>query len=106
MQSTLLPYIVCESRCVIWHVPAVCFNGLYAMFVPAFFVCSDGEVLPHSWVCDGFEDCMDGSDEAASKYCNGEGCLVTIGLGCDLDLEFSWSNMEFTLSRPKMVRLP
>ena len=76
------------------------------MFVPAFFVCSDGEVLPHSWVCDGFEDCMDGSDEAASKYCNGEGCLVTIGLGCVLDLEFSWSNMEFTLSRPKMVRLP
>ena len=33
---------------------------------------------------------------------------VTIGfdLGCDLDLEFSRSNMESTISQPKMVRLP
>ena len=33
---------------------------------------------------------------------------MTIGfdLGCDLDLEFSRSDVEFTISRPKMVRLP
>ena len=32
---------------------------------------------------------------------------VTIGfdLGCDLDLEFSRSNMELVISQPKMVRL-
>ena len=31
---------------------------------------------------------------------------IRIDLGCDLDLEFSRSNMEFTISWPKMVRLP
>lgn len=27
------------------------------------FVCGDGEMIPDSWVCDGFDDCQDASDE-------------------------------------------
>ena len=39
---------------------------------------------------------------------NSKASNVTAGLdlGCDLDLEFSRSNLESAISRPKMVRLP
>ena len=31
---------------------------------------------------------------------------IRFNLGCDLDLEFSRSNMKFAISQPKVVRLP
>ena len=43
-----------------------------ACYFQLVFVCSDGEVLPQSWVCDGFEDCLDGHDETASEHCDGK----------------------------------
>ena len=30
------------------------------------YTCTNGEVVPSDWVNDGFEDCMDGSDEGTS----------------------------------------
>ena len=27
------------------------------------FVCANGEVVAESWICDGWDDCSDGSDE-------------------------------------------
>ena len=32
--------------------------------------------------------------------------LILVHFHCDLDLEFSRSNMEFSISQPKMIRLP
>lgn len=28
------------------------------------YVCSDGELIPHRWLCDTFVDCQDGADES------------------------------------------
>ena len=38
------------------------------------FDCGDGETVPMSWVCDGEDDCADGSDEA--------GCVIDMFV-CD-----------------------
>lgn len=33
------------------------------------FLCDNGRCIPTSWLCDQYEDCLDGSDEPGKPYC-------------------------------------
>ena len=46
------------------HVAILCNNEVE-------FKCNDNRCIPKSWMCDGDEDCADGSDEVEST-CSGK----------------------------------
>ena len=41
----------------------LCFNFLYSQCEDGEFECHEGACVPSQWVCDGWPDCEDGSDE-------------------------------------------
>ena len=42
----------------------------YCQFPACEYECPDGECIPASWECDGFNDCSDSSDEANCSKLN------------------------------------
>ena len=52
----------CSMTCVLGNPNRTCIGDLFTCF-------GEGRCISPSWVCDGDEDCMDGSDEHASLQC-------------------------------------